>query len=264
MSILSRVLNGTSAALGSLLMLSMGGAMAQGSDSGRLPPPPLPVPTAAAAASPSANAAASGSVSNPSAGVAPTSSTESVPGANSAAISGAAPGAATAPASPELDVAPGAGEDKRRALLGRINEAKSQGIGTSTYMIAFDALEQSVKGGETEANVLKRVSSLNTSLDDQFKRSAILKVQRAAPPVAASAPSAPLGSAGGGTSKSSDTASLIQRLQNKYGNQIPDLQNKYGDKIPDGLKDKLSGAGGDPSALLKNPEIMDLIKKYQK
>jgi hypothetical protein len=154
----------------------------------------------------------------------------------------------------DLTVLPGAGEDKRRALLGRIMEAKNQGIGTSTYMMAFDALEQSAKGGESEESVLKRVSSLNSSLDDQFKRSAILKVQRATPPIAASAPATPFGGSGGGPSGGGDTASLIQKLQNKFGGQIPDSLK---DKIPPGM-------GSDPSALLKNPDIQDLLKKYQK
>src|SRR6202789_2641240 len=158
---LSRAINLTSVALCSGLVLTVGSALAQGSDSGRLPPPPLPLPTPAPA-----------------------------PGA---------PAPDSAPAAApinvqDLTVLPGAGEDKRRALLGRIMEAKNQGIGTSTYMMAFDDLEQSAKGGASEESVLKRVSSLNSSLDDQFKRGAILKVQRATPPIAASAPATPFGS----------------------------------------------------------------------
>jgi hypothetical protein len=152
----------------------------------------------------------------------------------------------------DLVVVPGPGEDKRRALLGRIMEAKSRGIGTSTYMMAFDALEQSVKTGVADDAVFKRVDSLNSSLNDQFKRSAILKTQRAAPPVAASDPTSPLGSAGlsGSSAGNTDTASLIQKLQAKYGNQIPD---NLKDKIP-------AGMGNNPADLLKNPQLQDLLK----
>ncbi len=239
MTILSRMLNVKAAGLCGSLLLSVGSAWAQGADSGRLPPPPLPIPTGSSVA----------------------------PGA--AAPIGAMPGPESVPPPalpPDVHVEAGVAEEQRKALLGRILEAKSRGIGTSTYMMAFDALEQQVKGGDSEANVLKRVSSLNSSLDDQFKRSAQLKVQRPAPPIAASAPAVPFGSGGpgGGTGGNTDTAALIQKLQNKFGGQIPDLQNKYGGQIPDGLKDKLGGAGGDPSSLLKNPEIQDLLKKYGK
>jgi len=154
-----------------------------------------------------------------------------------------------------LTVASGAGEDQRKALLARIMEAKNQGIGTSTYMMAFDALEQSAKGGASEEVVLKRVASLNTSLDDQFKRSVTLKTQRIAPPIAASAPSAPYG--GGTPPRETDTAALIQKLKNKYGDQIPaGLQ----DKIPPGLQDKM---GSDPSQLLKNPQVQDLLRSLK-
>ncbi len=219
MSILSQALNGTSAILLGFLALPLAGALAQGSDSGRLPPPPLPVPTAA----------------------------------SSAPAPAAAAPAEVIPAE-DLKVVAGAGEDKRKALLGRIMVAKSQGIGISTYMMAFDALEQQAKNGDSEENVGKRVASLNSSLDEQFKRSAILKVQRPSPPIAASDPAVPFGSAGGGGGgipKNTDTASLIQKLQNKYGSQIPE-----------NMKGQLGG--GDTSSLLKNPEIQDLLKKYGK
>ncbi|MBS2008273.1 MAG: hypothetical protein JST01_14590 [Cyanobacteria bacterium SZAS TMP-1] len=226
MSRLFKPVKETPAALCSGLMLvaslTSSAALAQGD--GRLPPPPLP------------------------------SAVNGAPATLGAPASMPAPAAAPAAAAinlADLKVEAGAAEDKRRALLGRIMDAKNQGIGISTYMMAFDALEQSAKGGESEENVAKRVASLNSSLDDQFKRSAILKVQRAAPPVAASAAVAPLGGSMGTPPGNTDTAALIQKLQNKFGGQIPE-----------GFKDKIPG--GDPSALLKNPDIQDILKGLKK
>ena len=197
-------------------------AFAQG---GSLPPPPLP------------------GAGDPSAGGAPAT----LPG----------PGDIAPPAAPvnaaDMQVVPGAAEQQRKALLARILEAKNQGIGISTYQMAFDSLEESVKGGADEAAVTKRIISLNTSLDDQFKRGAILKTQRAAPPVAASESSMPIGNAGSSPSsfKNTDTAALIQKLQSKFGGGIPDA---YKSKLPPSMQ------GQNPSDLLKNPQIQDLLK----
>jgi hypothetical protein len=145
-------------------------------------------------------------------------------------------------ASSETTISPGPGESQRKALLGRIMEAKAKGIGITNYMMAFQSLDESVKSGGTSADILKRVDSLNASLDEQFKRSAVLKVQKLPPPVAASPVTAPLGALAGGGSKVS-------------GDNLKDLQAKYGDKIPADLKDKL---GSDPS------KLMDMLKNLKK
>jgi hypothetical protein len=145
-------------------------------------------------------------------------------------------------ASSETIVSPGPGESQRKALLARIMEAKAKGIGITNYMMAFQALDQSVKSGDASADILKRVDSLNVSLDEQFKRSAVLKVQKLPPPVAASPQTSPLGAIAGGGSKGS-------------GDTMKDLQAKYGDKIPPELKDKL---GSDPS------KLMDMLKNLKK
>jgi len=234
MSRLKKALNQAPIALCCGLMLSSSVALAQGD--GRLPPPPLPTAIQGAPAT---------------AGGAP--ATLAMPSA------AAPPPAAAAMAAPpinlqDLKVESGVLEDKRRALLGRIMEAKNQGIGTSTYMMAFDALEQQAKNGDSEEVVAKRLASLNDALDTQLKTKVILKTQRAAPPVAASSSGgmvpAPLGGPGGPPGNT-DTAALIQKLQNKFGGQIPA-----------GLQDKIPG--GDPSALLKNPEVMDILKGLKK
>jgi len=167
-----------------------------------------------------------------------------------------APAKATAADGPLVE--PGPGEAQRTQLIMRIFNAKSQGIGIDAYLNAFAMLENSVKTGETEASVLKRVESINSSLSDQLKRSAVLKSQRPAPPVAASGFAA---ASSGGAGSSGGTSDLIRKLQEKYGGQIPaDLKEKYGGQIPDNLKDKIpAGLGGlDPG------QLEDLIKKYKK
>lgn len=178
----------------------------------------------------------------------------------SSTVSSSAP-AATAAANDGPLVEPGPAEARRTALLMRIFNAKSQGIGIDAYLNAFAMLENSVKTGETEVNLNKRIDSLNSSLDDQLKRSAVLKTQRPAPPVAASGfPAGGLGSSGG--SSAGGTSDLIRKLQEKYGDQIPaNLKDKLGGgQIPENLKDKIpAGLGGlDPG------QIEDLIKKYKK
>lgn len=214
-----------------------------------------PSPTAATAptapTAPTSSAASSGASSA-------TPSVNPLPAADTAA-----PAASPAAASADGPlVEPGPAEAKRTALVLRIFNAKAQGIGIDAYLNAFAMLENSVKTGETEANLNKRIDSLNSSLDDQLKRSAVLKTQRPAPPVAASGfPAGGLGS--GGNSSGGGTSDLIRKLQEKYGDQIPaNLKDKLGagGQIPDNLKDKIpAGLGGlDPS------QIEDLIKKYKK
>lgn len=188
------------------------------------------------------------------------------PAATSAASPAGSPAASATPATAAAGssdgplVEPGPAEAKRTALVLRIFNAKAQGIGIDAYLNAFAMLENSVKTGETEANLNKRIDSLNSSLDDQLKRSAVLKTQRPAPPVAASG--FPAGGLGSASSSAGGTSDLIRKLQEKYGDQIPaNLKDKLsGGQIPDNLKDKIpAGLGGmDPS------QIEDLIKKYKK
>jgi hypothetical protein len=217
-----------------------------------------PSPTAATAPTVPTVPTAPTSSAASSAASSATPSVNPLPAADTAAP--AAPPAAAAADGPLVE--PGPAEAKRTALVLRIFNAKAQGIGIDAYLNAFAMLENSVKTGETEANLNKRIDSLNSSLDDQLKRSAVLKTQRPAPPVAASGfPAGGLGS--GGNSSGGGTSDLIRKLQEKYGDQIPaNLKDKLGagGQIPDNLKDKIpAGLGGlDPS------QIEDLIKKYKK
>jgi hypothetical protein len=150
----------------------------------------------------------------------------------------------------------GPAEDKRRNLLIRILSAKEKGIGIDAYLNAFGALEHSVKTGESEAALVKRIDSLNSSLDDQLKRSAILKTQRPAPPVAASAfPPSSSGSSGGGG------GDMLQQLKEKYGNQVPDnLKDKLGGQIPDSIKNQLPAGLGNMSP----DQLKELVKQFRK
>ena len=153
-------------------------------------------------------------------------------------------------------IAPGPMAEARQKLLARIATAKAQGIGIAAYQSAFDYNEETIKSGDTEANIAKRIQALNTSLDDQAKRSTMLKTQRPAPPVAASSPPPSAMAASGSSSSGASGGDLIAKLKAKYGGNIPaDLK----DKLPPGLQEKLGG-GGDPTALLSDPKVKELLK----
>ncbi|CAN5541073.1 hypothetical protein BH11CYA1_BH11CYA1_15100 [soil metagenome] len=222
------------------------------SASSSTPPSDLSATGVPAASSTAANSSTAASTS--------TTVTNTAPATAGAPASSPSTAAAAAAADGPL-VEPGPAEAKRTALVMRIFNAKAQGIGIDAYLSAFAMLENSVKAGETEANLNKRIDSLNSSLDDQLKRSAVLKTQRPAPPVAASGfPAGGLGSSGG--SSLGGTSDLIRKLQEKYGDQIPaNLKDKLGGgQIPDSLKDKIpAGLGG-----MDSSQIEELIKKYKK
>lgn len=171
---------------------------------------------------------------------------------------------ANRPPAPTTDhvVAAGPMQDKRQQLYNDLQQAKTQGIGITMYMMGFDAMEERVKAGDTETKIAERVNMLSQKLNEQFKRSNDLKTQRPTPPVQASnfggmdpsqlgnmgAPPGPSGMGGMGGGKMDD---IIAKLKNKYGGQIPDsLKNQ----IPGGL------GGVDPSTLLSNPNLKDILK----
>jgi len=195
----------------------------------------------------------------------PTAMTQS---AAPAASSATAVRDGSAPAATEHTVVAGPMQEKRQQLYNDLQQAKTQGIGITMYMMGFDAMEERVKAGDTEAKIASRVNMLSQKLNEQFKRSNDLKTQRPTPPVQASnfgaidasqignmgAPPGPggmsnIGGIGGmGGSKMDD---VIAKLKNKYGGQIPDaLKNQ----IPPGL------GGVDPSTLLSNPNLKDILK----
>lgn len=128
----------------------------------------------------------------------------------------------SAPVAPEAG--PGPLQDQRKALLARISAAQKQGIGTGTYMGEFNRIEEMVKAGQPASAYESRISSLSGNLDEQIKRSQILKTQRPVPPVVrAQQPGKPGGNQHTFGHNSNGLAGdpLVDKLKQKYGNQIP-------------------------------------------
>jgi hypothetical protein len=123
------------------------------------------------------------------------------------------------------EAGPGPLLEKRRALLTRIMAAKKQGIGISAYMSEFTRIEGLVKTSQPTTAYESRLDSLSDSLDDQLKRSQILKTQRPVmkAPEAASAtamtrtPGPPMSGMPSGGSSDGMMDLLKQRFGNKMG-----------------------------------------------
>jgi hypothetical protein len=65
-------------------------------------------------------------------------------------------------------VTPGPLENERIALLTAIHDAGRKGIGIHAYLVEFMALDQMVGNGESREGIQKRLSSLNSALNDQL------------------------------------------------------------------------------------------------
>ncbi|MCW5821729.1 MAG: hypothetical protein KIT34_02940 [Cyanobacteria bacterium TGS_CYA1] len=148
-------------------------------------------------------------------------------------------------------VAPGPMALERQKILDMILAAKEQKIGITAYLGAFKSLEDQVKAGAQEKQIKSRLESISSSLSEQLKRSKELKLQKPAPPVAASSPS-PMESAGpkGSDASGSSTDKMIDNLRKKW----------FGGEIPDSIKKKIP-PGIDPGKM-DNETIKDLLKKY--
>ncbi len=147
-------------------------------------------------------------------------------------------------------VSPGPLEAARKNLLDKIHQAKSEGIGIANYMMVYTSLEDSVKAGQTEAQLRPRVDSLTRALKDQLDKRKILKTQRPIPPAgsqisATQAPTAQgsqdmsklkeaLGGSGG-----KDPSALIDKIKAKFGGDVPDIPDSIKDKLPKDILDKL-------------------------
>jgi hypothetical protein len=156
-------------------------------------------------------------------------------------------------------IAPGPLEDQRRKLYATIMTAKNYGFGTTAYMNAFNSLEESVKAGTPEKDIKVRLDSIVRGLEEQLKRSQELKVQKPAPPIAASSapPSAGSGSGAGGIPpglrnaiQSGNTDGLVEKIKNGW----------FGGDLPDSIKKKIP-ANFDPS-MLNSDTAKELMKKY--
>lgn len=148
-------------------------------------------------------------------------------------------------------VAPGPMAVERQKVLDMILSAKEQKIGITAYLGAFKGLEDQVKAGAQEKQIKSRLDSISVSLSEQLKRSKELKLQKPAPPVAASSPTPGESSSKGGLDLSgSNTDKMINKLRDKW----------FGGEIPDSIKKKIP-PGIDPSKM-DNDTIKDLLKKY--
>lgn len=131
------------------------------------------------------------------------------------------------------------------------------GFGVSGYLKAFEFLEQSVKNGATDEEVKAELTRLSRGLDDQIKRSKLLKIQKPAPPISASSPppSEVEAAMGGGHKKFNGLG-----VGGQQGQLMDTIKDKwFGGEIPDSIKSKIP-AGFDPS-MLNTPEGQGLLQK---
>jgi hypothetical protein len=146
--------------------------------------------------------------------------------------------------------------EKRKLILSKIQAAKKQGTGISGYMAEYGRIEQMVKNDEPEANYADRLASLQNAIDDQLKRSQLLKTQR---PTYV------------GTSSSSSSSSSISTNASTSpggggsgggalgGMSIDQLKAKYGDKVPPDIAEKLSSMSPEGRQKLLDS---DFVKKF--
>jgi len=155
------------------------------------------------------------------------------------------------PASELEQVTPGPMALERQKVLDMIFAAKEQKIGITAYLGAFKSLEDQVKAGAQEKQIKSRLESISIGLQEQLKRSKELKLQKPAPPVAASS-SAPSesGASGKADAGGGSTDKMIDNLRKKW----------FGGEIPDSIKKKIP-PGIDPGKM-DNETIKDLLKKY--
>ncbi|MBY0356393.1 MAG: hypothetical protein K2W82_00210 [Candidatus Obscuribacterales bacterium] len=141
---------------------------------------------------------------------------------------------------------------ERQQLLNSIKQAGSAGIGTSGYMQAFQALEEQIKSGASEAAVSQRLDGIKRSLAEQMQRSKLLKTQKPVAPQGSQirggeAPAAQAATQvkAQATGAAAETESaMIDKMREKYGDRI--------DEIPPGLRERLN----DPAVRQK------LMEKY--
>jgi hypothetical protein len=146
------------------------------------------------------------------------------------------------------NVAPGPYEAKRKLLLASIKMAKKQGFGITVYLNELNKVEDQIKQGNSGPQLEARVDSIADGLQDQLKRSQILKTQR------------PAGSSSASHYTQVSTDSGAGHPRRSTDAIINELRQKYGDKIPGGL----GGLDGDlKEKLMKSDVAKEYLKKMQ-
>ena len=188
-------------------------------------------------------------------------STDTNPGSGSGSTSNHSPSVSnttsTSIKTSASETAPGPLLEKRKLVLARIMAAKKQGTGISGYLAEYGRIEDMVKAGQPTTAYQGRLDSLLSGIDEQLKRSQILKTQH---PTGSFSPTSASsqGSAGGSGSSGSHTGGG-GGSGGISSDTINQLKAKYGDKIPAGLGDKI----GDMSPEQREKLLQsDLLKKF--
>jgi hypothetical protein len=129
--------------------------------------------------------------------------------------------------------------------------AKKQGIGIGGYLAEYNRIEDMVKAGQPESTYEGRLSSLVTGIDEQIKRSQVLKTQHPVT-ISGSGSSSSASGSGGGFGAGGGGAGLNPEKLNQ-------LKAKYGDKIPPDIAEKLGNLSPEQKEKLMKS---DLLKKF--
>lgn len=155
--------------------------------------------------------------------------------------------------------------ERRSALKERIERAESDGIGVKNYLSALKYVESMIKSGQPESAIVPRLISIERGLDEQYKRSRILKIQKLPPPIAASSPPPSASYSGPVKSNSSSSSGNLDSML-KNGNRreiLEKIKNGwFGGDLPDSVKNKIP-KGFDPSSLSKQ-DLDRLMKRLGK
>ncbi|CAN5652245.1 hypothetical protein BH10CYA1_BH10CYA1_15060 [soil metagenome] len=144
-------------------------------------------------------------------------------------------------------VTPGAFQEKRQLLLSSIKLAKKQNFGVTVYLSELNKVEDQIKQGNVTPQLEARIDSIADGLQDQLKRSQILKTQR---PTGTSARTSYNGSGSGSPESGA-------RGHKNTDAMINELRQKYGDKIPAGLDNNEL-----KEKFLNNPMAKEYLKKF--
>lgn len=190
-----------------------------------------------------------------SAGTGASAGTGTSSGTGASAGTGASSGNTTSSGSGS-ETAPGPLLEKRKNALSRIMAAKKQGIGISGYLAEYNRIEDMVKAGQPETAYESRLTSLVSGIDEQIKRSAVLKTQHPVSTSSSSGSSVSSGSPGSGTGAgSSSGGGGLGGLSNE---KLSQLKAKYGDKIPPDIAEKLGNLSPEQKERLMQS---DMLKK---